>query len=159
MKKFKINFNFKFPSLKQTLKILLIVAVIIGVILCLKYFIKGDDGVKFNILSEEEIPQKIALEVLPEYQQLERALACYIDDKVYVIATRGEKPTGGYNIEIDNIRLIKEEENSKLVVYTIFTDPKPGSMVTQVITYPHQIAETNLKSLPNEIELKVQYKD
>lgn len=39
--------------------------------------------------------------MIPEYRELERALGCLIDGKVYVIVTRGEKPTAGYEVSID----------------------------------------------------------
>ncbi|MTI55494.1 MAG: protease complex subunit PrcB family protein [Geosporobacter ferrireducens] len=117
---------------------------------------KDDGNVAFEILSEEMIPQKVQ-EILPRYKALERALACKVDGDIYVIATRGEKPTGGFTVDIDRIMKVKEEDKNKLVIYVTFEDPKPGDVVTQVITYPYTVAKTNLKELPDKIELKVKY--
>jgi len=83
-----------------------------------------------------------------------------VNEEIYVIATRGEKPTGGYTITIDQIELTKEDQDkTKLIVYTTFEDPKPGDIVTQAVTYPYAAAKTNLKQLPDKIELKVKYND
>ncbi|QXM07429.1 protease complex subunit PrcB family protein [Crassaminicella indica] len=131
---------------------------IIAAFYAVKYFVKDDDGVPFELLSEEQIPQKIQ-EILPRYKSLERALACKVDGEIFVIATRGEKPTGGYTIQIDSIEKVNIDGKTKLVVYTTFKDPKPGDIVTQVITYPYVVVKTELEELPDKIELKVKYDD
>jgi flagellar basal body-associated protein FliL len=85
---------------KPSKKILIIIAIIIIAVAAIVvglYFFEGDEKVDYRVLSETEIPQQIANQVIPEYRALERALACVVDDKVYVIATRGEKPTSGYD--------------------------------------------------------------
>lgn len=138
--------------------ILIVVLVIIASLFIYNFFIKGDDYVEYKVLAEEQIPTELTNEILPEYKQLERALACCFNDKIYVIVTRGQKPTGGYDIGIDKMKLVKEEDKTTtLVVYTVFTDPSPGDILTQVITYPYEVAETNLSELPDQIEMKVQY--
>lgn len=113
----------------------------------------------YRVLSDTEIPQQIANQVIPEYRALERALACVVDDKVYVIASRGEKPTSGYEISIDKMEISEDDDIKTLMVYTIFRDPQPGTALTQVLTYPLQVAETDLTYLPDQIELKVQYEE
>lgn len=154
----KWKWNPKICNWKTVIIIVIVVMVIIAGVYGVKYFVKDDDDVAFEVLSEEMIPQKIQ-EILPRYKSLERALACKVDDEIYVIATRGEKPTGGYTVQIDSINQIKEEDKTKLIVYTTFKDPKPGDIVTQVITYPYVVAKTELKNLPDKIELKVKYDD
>lgn len=158
MKKLNIKFKFQRPSKRTMIIILIVVLVIIASLFIYNFFIKGDDYVEYKILAEEQIPTELTNEILPEYKQLERALACCFNDKIYVIVTRGQKPTGGYDIGIDKMKLIKEEDKTNtLVVYTVFTDPRPGDILTQVITYPYEVAETNLSELPDQIEMKVQY--
>ena len=136
------------------LLVVLIATVIVG---CNKF--KGDEKVKFRVLGEDEIPAQISQEIMPEYKQLERALACMVDETVYVIATRGEKPTSGYGVRIDKMKLEERDGLNKLVVYAVFTDPKPGEVLSQVLTYPYQVTSTALPLLPDEIELKVNYED
>ncbi|WP_246637608.1 protease complex subunit PrcB family protein [Crassaminicella profunda] len=150
--------NLKRLNWKKILIVAIVMMVIIAAIFAVKYFVKDDDSVPFEVLSEEQIPQKIQ-EILPRYKSLERALACKVDGEIFVIATRGEKPTGGYAIQIDGIEKVKIDDQTKVVVYTTFKDPKPGDIVTQVITYPFVVVKTDLTDLPDKIELKVKYND
>ncbi|QEK11482.1 protease complex subunit PrcB family protein [Crassaminicella thermophila] len=154
----KSKINLDALNWKKILIILIVIMVIIAAVYAVKYFVKDDDNVSFEVLSEEMIPQKIQ-DILPRYKTLERALACKIDGEIYVIVTRGEKPTGGYTVEIDRIELVDEDNKTRMVVYTTFEDPKPGDIVTQVITYPYVAVKTELKELPDKIELKVKYDD
>ena len=119
--------------------------------------LKGDTKVEYQVLKDTEIPAQIASQVVPEYRQLERALACIVDDKVYILASRGAKPTSGYEIAIDKMTLAEESGKSTLTVYCQFKDPKPGAALTQAVTYPLQVAESSLEMLPDQIELRVQY--
>lgn len=114
-------------------------------------------AVEFTKLTKEEIPQAIETEVIPEYRDLERALGCIIDGKVYVIVTRGEKPTAGYDLAIEKMRLEKRDGTTNLVVSALFTDPPAGTAVSQIITYPYVVALAELEALPDTIELSVKY--
>ena len=137
----------------------IIIAIIIILIIAAMAFtsLNGGTVVDFRILAESEIPQSITSQVIPQYRNMERALACVVDDKIYVIATRGEKPSTGYDISIARMELQENEEESILIVYADFRDPEPGLTLAQDLTYPLQVAETDLAALPDRIELKVQY--
>ena len=111
------------------------------------------------MLYEQNYPQEITSEVIPEYRSLERALACVVDKKVYVIVTRGEKPASGYKVDIDKMKLEEGDGKSVLVVYATFRDPAKNDSMSEVLTYPIKVAETQLKKLPDEIELRVQYEE
>lgn len=88
------------------------------------------------------------------------ALACVADDKIYVVAMRGEKPTTGYDIAIDSMTLSSDKDgNDTLTVNVLFTDPQAGASLTQAQTYPYIAAETNLEELPDKIEMKIKYAD
>lgn len=116
-------------------------------------------NVEFQVLSEKEIPQEISGDVLPEYRSLERALACMVDEKVYVVVTRGEKPASGFKVDIDKMKLQTENNKETLIVYAVFKDPASENSMSQVINYPVKVAQTELKTLPDEIELRVQYEE
>ena len=118
---------------------------------------KGESNVEFRVLDEAEVPKDIATNVVPEYRGLERALACCLDDKIYVLVTRGEKPTSGYELSIEKMEIEREDGIENLVVYANFEDPEPGDSLSQVLTYPLKIAETGLTELPDTIELRVKY--
>ncbi|MBQ2845523.1 MAG: protease complex subunit PrcB family protein [Firmicutes bacterium] len=135
--------------------LLLVLVVAAAVVGCSK--LKGDSSIEFTSLASEDIPKQLAEEVMPEYQLLERALACMVDGKVYVAATRGEKTTSGYGVAIEKITWEEIDGLNKMTVYAVFTDPASGELLTQEITYPYAVAETSLEILPDEVELKVQY--
>ncbi|MCI8645623.1 MAG: protease complex subunit PrcB family protein [Firmicutes bacterium] len=135
----------------------LVVAALAAGLITANIMLKGDKKVEFKTLSENKIPQDISGQVIPEYRTLERALACMVEDKVYVIVTRGEKPTSGFKVDIDKMVLEEQEGKSTLVVYADFEDPEKGKALAQVITYPVKVARTNLTRLPDEIELRIQY--
>ena len=146
------------PSKRMLIIIAIIIIAIAAVVAGMMIF-EGDDKVSYKVLGESEYPQQIANQVIPEYRALERALACVIDDKIYVIASRGEKPTSGYEIAIDKLAVSEKEGVKTLKVFVVFKDPQPGTALTQVLTYPLQVAETELAYLPDQIELKVQYEE
>lgn len=134
----------------------LIIAGACAAMICLN-MITGEEAVSFEEIKESEMPNEITSEIIPEYRTLERALACIIDDDVYVIVTRGEKPSSGFKVSID--RMVTEDKDGKtnLVVYANFTDPDKKTALSQIITYPIQVVKTNLTALPDTIELRIQY--
>lgn len=119
----------------------------------------GAKKVDFKQLAAEKIPKSIETEVIPEYRELERALGCLIDGKVYVVVTRGEKPTAGYSVSIEDIRLKRMKNGTAMQVHALFKDPEAGKSVAQIITYPYSAAKTELTRLPDTIELLVKYEN
>ena len=117
----------------------------------------SDEKIEFKELSKKEVPSAIEREVIPEYRELERALGCVVDGKVYVIVTRGEKPTAGYNVSISSMTMERTNEGSNLQVTACFEDPAPGVSVEKVSTYPYVVASTTLVNLPDSIELISEY--
>lgn len=120
-------------------------------------FTGGEENVGFEEVKENKIPADISSDVIPEYRTLERALACRVDDDIYVMVTRGEKPTSGFGVSVD--RMIVEEKDGKtnLIVYSLFEDPDKETPISQIITYPLCIVKTDLTALPDTIELRIQY--
>lgn len=68
------------------------------------------------------------------------------EDVLYLLVTYGEKPTGGYDVEITSI----VEEADKLVVTVDFTEPGEDDIVTQALTYPYDLAMLDDPGLPVE---------
>lgn len=56
----------------------------------------------------------------------------------------GEQRTGGFTIEIQKM----QEKEGGLEVFVQETSPLPGSVVTQVLTQPHDIVTVATKELP-----------
>ena len=125
------------------------------------FFLLNGNGtdVEFTVLTEDQYPGEIVSQVIPEYRKLERALACVVDDSIYVVATRGEKASEGYEIVIDRMELVEDGDTSVLEVYVKFMDPDPSSVIGQSVTYPLQVARTELTELPGKISLTVEYVD
>ena len=141
--------------------------VIVGLVLVLimlslllpKILGKGEDLVKFKTLSEEEVPEKI-MEMLPQYVMEERALACKYRDDIYVIVTRGEKKSLGYFVDIEKIVKEKNERgNFDIILYAQYIDPNPNEVLPQEYDYPTIIVKTNLKEMPDQIHLEIEYLD
>ncbi|WP_156774449.1 protease complex subunit PrcB family protein [Alkaliphilus oremlandii] len=149
----------KMPKLpKVNWKLFITMVLLIVMATCLVKYVpklfKEDSGVGYMVLETDQIPEKIT-QILPRYKMLERALAAKVDDNIYVIVTRGEKLTAGYDVDIDKIEVVKEDEETKLVVHAIFKDPKPDDLVTQSMTHPYVVAKTELKELPAKIDLQI----
>lgn len=146
----------KMPGKKWIVGILVMAAVGAAAVVL---FVGNGQNVEFRTLSEKEYPQEISSDIIPEYRSLERALACLVDEKVYVVVTRGEKPASGYNVKVKKMKLDNENGKETLVVYASFKEPEKGDSMSQVLTYPIEVTETGLKRLPDEIELRVQYEE
>ena len=117
------------------------------------------EQVKYKIVKEEDIPDKIS-EMLPQYLMEERALTCKYRDEIFVIVTRGEKNSKGYLVEIDQIVREKySKEQFDIVVYARFSDPAPNEIVDQEYDYPYIVVETNLKTMPQEVHLDIEYNE
>lgn len=58
------------------------------------------------------------------------------DEEVYILATWGEKPTGGYTLEITGLEA-SDEGDYQLIIER--TSPESDDMVTQAVTTPHQV--------------------
>ncbi len=66
------------------------------------------------------------------------------DDQLYILATYGERPTGGYSVEITEI----VEKEDQLEVSVHYTAPEEGEPVTQAITYPYDLVIVEETELP-----------
>ena len=117
----------------------------------------GDEPVGFRTVKEGQIPGEISANIIPEYRTLERALACAVGDDIYVMVTRGEKPTSGFKVDIDRIFTEKQDGKENLVVVANFRDPEKKTAISQIITYPLEVVKTDLERLPDTIELRIQY--
>lgn len=146
-------------SKKKLISISCAVLILLAVTLILSQtlFDSALGGVEFTVLTAEEIPRSIEKDVIPEYRELERALGCLVEGKVYVVVTRGEKPTAGYELSIEKMTLEKTKSGSNLSVTALFTEPAADKSVSRIITYPYSVAVTELETLPDSIELNVRY--
>lgn len=121
--------------------VILILFIVLGFAFIPKLFLDNSKPVDFTIVQRESIPEKI-LDIMDKYEDEERALAVKLDDKIYVIVTRGETEHG---IDIDKVTMETIEEKTVMTVNITYKDKNKS--------YPFVVAETNLKSLPDKIRL------
>jgi hypothetical protein len=67
---------------------------------------------------------------------------------VYAVVTRGEKPNGGYGVEVVGVT----ERAGDIVIKVRYKNPEPGKMYTQVITYPAALVKIPLTDKPIHFE-------
>ncbi|EOC99544.1 protease complex subunit PrcB family protein [Caldisalinibacter kiritimatiensis] len=145
--------------MKKIWVLIVIAVIVLGIIFIPKLlFNEGDKTVNFTEVSKNQIPSKLQ-EVLPSYKTEERALACKVKDEIYIIVTRGEKRTEGYSVAVEKIEKLEKDNETHLIVYAVYEDPKPDEIVAQVITYPYTVVKTDLKELPDKVKLKTRYKE
>jgi len=113
-----------------------------GFIFLPKMFLEESTPVDFTMIQRSSIPEKI-LNIMEKYTDEERALAVKLDNKIYVIVTRIKDNDKG--IQIDKINLRKDNDKSLMRVEVTYRDKSES--------YPFIVVETNLKELPDRIEL------
>lgn len=143
-------------------RIITIVAIVVFIAALLFFFtyIRGKDAenVGFENINPENMPRQIS-EVLPNYRMKEKALVAKVNDEIYVVVTRGEKSTAGYEVKIDKLTLTEENGENILTVYAEYTDPKPGDVTAQILTYPFAVVRTELEELPQKVILEKEYRN
>lgn len=134
----KINFN-----IKGVIYGVIIMALIIGGFIVIpSIFMEQSKPTDYTILQRESIPEKI-LDMMDKYVNEERALAVKLNDKIYVVVTRGNDKNHG--IEMDKIDVIKKDNKNIMRVKIIYKEKEKS--------YPYIVVETNLNELPDSIEL------
>lgn len=145
--------------MKRIVTIVAIIVFIAALLFFFRYFRgKGAEKVGFETIEPENMPKQIT-EVLPNYRTKEKALVAKINDEIYVVVTRGEKNTAGYEVEIDKLTLTEENGEKTLTVYAKYKDPKPGDVTAQILTYPFTVVKTDMEELPQKVVLEREYKN
>lgn len=134
---------------------------IVAVVLIVLFVVLGIGGnsknVNFTELSGEELPRELEADIIPQYRDLERAMACIIDNQVYIMASRGEKPTAGYEVKINKVEIESKKQKNNMIVYVSYSDPENSENMAQVKSYPICVVKADITGLPDTIELKSSY--
>ncbi|MGN1032914.1 MAG: hypothetical protein ACI4PU_05580 [Intestinibacter sp.] len=138
--------NIKFNMKGMICGIFLIIFVLAGFIVLPKMFGEDIKAVDYVLVQRDSIPDKI-LDIMDDYIDQERALTMMIDDKVYVIVTRGQN--NDYGIDVDKISIENREGKQVMKVEIIYKEKENA--------YPFVVLETNVKSLPDKVELNKEY--
>ncbi|MBC6695407.1 hypothetical protein H9L25_01250 [Terrisporobacter mayombei] len=121
--------------------VILTLFIVLGFVFIPKLFLNTSKPVDFTMVQRESIPDKI-LDIMDKYEDEERALAVRLDDKIYIIVTRGEENKG---IDIDKITIDNVDEKTVMTVNITYKKKEESN--------PFIVAETNLTSLPDKIQL------
>lgn len=132
----------KFNKKGMIYGIFLIIFILAGFAILPKMLSQDIKAVDYIIVQRDSIPDKI-LNMMEDYIDQERALATIIDDKVYVIVTRGQNKE--YGIDVEKINLQDKEGKQVMTVEVVYKEKENA--------YPFVVLETNMKSLPDKIEL------
>lgn len=134
--------NIKFNVKGVIYGVLLLILVIGGFIVIPNMFMEKSKPVDYTIVQRESIPEKI-LDMMDKYTDEERALAVKLNEKIYVIVTRGKDNEKG--IEMNKIEMVQENDKSLMKVKISYKEKEKS--------YPYIVVETNLTDLPENIEL------
>ena len=134
----KVNFNIK----GVIYGVIVMVLIIGGFIVIPNMFMEQSKPVHYTISQREAIPEKI-LDMMDKYVNEERALAVKLNNKIYVVVTRGDDKNHG--IEMDKIDVVKQDDKNIMRVKVVYKDKEKS--------YPYIVVETNLNELPDSIEL------
>jgi hypothetical protein len=61
------------------------------------------------------------------------------EENYYIAISSGEKPTDGYEIEIESVKV----ENGRLIIVVEEINPERGSFLLDALTYPTKVIEVN----------------
>src|SRR5699024_379785 len=134
----KVNFNIKGVIYGA----IVMIFIISGFIVIPNMFMEKSKPVDYTILQREAIPEKI-LDMMDKYVNEERSLAVKLENKIYVVVTRGNDKNHG--IEMDKIDIVKQDDKNIMRVKVVYKDKEES--------YPYIVVETNLNELPDTIEL------
>ena len=96
---------------------------------------------KFVTITPENIDE--------QRKKLRNITGLSLNNGLAVYITLGEAPTGGYNIQIQEVRKLGE----KLIVTSKAVSPAPDQIVTQVITYPYDLVRLSASEVQNITEV------
>ena len=111
----KVNFNIKGVIYGAIVMILIIG----GFIVIPNMFMEQSKPVDYTILQREAIPEKI-LDMMDKYVNEERSLAVKLENKIYVVVTRGNDKNHG--IEMDKIDILKQDDKNIMRVKVVYKD-------------------------------------
>lgn len=96
-----------------------------------------DKALDYKVLTREDIAK--SKELLKWYEENHKRKGIHrriVGSATFILVSGGEKPTGGYTLDIDSVILTTE---GKISVTAHVRKPSPDMMVTQALTYPHKL--------------------
>ncbi|KIQ93483.1 hypothetical protein LH47_02427 [Anoxybacillus thermarum] len=113
-----------------------------------QYAYKEGESIASEVVTAEQLPQHVKALYEKQHKQFQ-AYAVQQEDATYVVIHLGERKTGGYGVEVIDVRY----EKGKAIVSYKERKPAPDAIVTQALTYP-KVAIKIKTSVPIEIKKK-----
>lgn len=100
---------------------------------------KTVNEIEYEVIDSNTLEQSIQFEI-EEIKYQKGYTYWEIEDGSYkIFIGLGEKPTGGYGIQVKSI-----QDNGRITVIQVEkTEPDPNDMVTQALTYPYVVIKVN----------------
>lgn len=106
-----------------------------------------EKSIEFHVVNMESIRDNALLLNLYDKNHMTRGIYSLMDGNyIYVLVAAGEKPTGGYTIEVDSIT---EVTKGTAYIHATLNSPGERSIVTQVLTYPSAMVKFDKGDIRN----------
>ncbi len=103
--------------------------------------------VEFETVAKKAIESNEPLASLYNKNHMNKGIYSLMDDDyIYVLVSAGEKPTGGYSLEVDSIT---EVAPRTAYIHAVLSSPSAESYVTQALTYPCVIVKFSKGDIQN----------
>ncbi|MBB6175662.1 hypothetical protein HNQ82_000472 [Anoxybacillus tengchongensis] len=109
---------------------------------------KEGETIAYEVVTGEQLPPHVKALYDKQHKQF-KVYTVQQDDMTYAIIHLGERKTGGYGVEVTEVRYKK----GKAIVYYKEQKPAPDAIVTQALTYP-KVAIKIKTAIPIEIKKK-----
>lgn len=112
--------------------------------------------INFSIIDPAGAPGKIG-DLVNRLKTSESASLAEEDGDTYVLVTRGQQRTGGYDVKLEKVtQAVGAGNKTTATIRVLYTDPKPGQGLIQSITYPLILAKLDIGKKPDEITFIIQ---
>lgn len=106
---------------------------------------QSQKDLKYELLTAGQIQQDAQLASwFEKYSQVKGIHYARSGKWVYVLASAGEKRTGGYTVDIANVVATRPDE---AYVYAHVLSPDPDAMVTDALTYPYALLRIDSETI------------
>jgi len=115
----------------------------------------GKKELSFERVDPIKAPQEVRA-VAERSRSRETASLIEESGEFWILITRGEKPTGGYGVRVEEALLETMKDGSRqLTVSYRHIDPAKGQFVTQALTYPVELVRLKgIKEKPDNVNFK-----
>lgn len=111
--------------------------------------------INFSIIDPAGAPGKI-VDLVNRLKTSESTTLAEADGGTYVLITRGEQSTGGFDAKIEKVTQSVSDQKGYATVRVLFTDPKSGQVVSQGVTYPLALVKLDTGKKPDEVTFIIQ---